>query len=61
VLMNTNINVLISAPMITGQTVLFNFALLKQYEQKPRFRAAYLAPIKCLCQHKKEEWKEVFK
>jgi replicative superfamily II helicase len=47
--------------MITGQTVLFNFALLKQYEQKPRFRAAYLAPIKCLCQHKKEEWKEVFK
>lgn len=60
-LMATNSNIVVSAPTATGKTVLFELALLKQFKEKPRFRAAYLAPIKSLCQQKTEEWKEAFK
>jgi len=51
-LMMTNSNIVVSAPTATGKTVLFELALLKQFKEKPRFRAAYLAPIKSLCQQK---------
>lgn len=57
VLMATSHNMIVSAPTATGKTVLFELALLKQYRLNPKFRAAYLAPIKSLCQQKTEEWK----
>ena len=59
-LLNTDDNVIVSAPTASGKTTLFDFALIRYfgygYERRD-VAAVYISPIKALCQERLEDWK----
>ena len=59
-IMDTEDNLIVSAPTSSGKTVLFELALLK-YAHLGQPLCLYLAPIKSLCQEKCTQWTRKFK
>jgi len=62
-LVDTNENIVVSAPTAAGKTVLLEMALMKNFfdfHDYTQTRAVYLAPIKALCSEKFDEWQQKF-
>lgn len=65
IILQSDENVLVSAPTASGKTVLFEIAMIKYFgidgiHIKNKI-AVYISPIKALCQEKKTEWEKKFK
>lgn len=56
VLVESDQNVLISAPTGSGKTICFEFALHRHFRQHPTAKAVYIAPLRAICQEKYEDW-----
>ena len=54
-LYDSDSNVVISAPTASGKTALMELAILRNWE-KGRGQTLYLAPLKALCQERREDW-----
>ncbi|TEB26532.1 P-loop containing nucleoside triphosphate hydrolase protein, partial [Coprinellus micaceus] len=57
--MNTNDNMVISAPTGSGKTVLFELAIIRMHMQGGG-KCVYIAPTKALCTEKHNDWSEKF-
>lgn len=58
-IMETDSNLIVSAPTSSGKTVLFEMAILK-YSHLTSPICLYLAPIKSLCHEKYNQWSAKF-
>eukprot|EP00474_Spongospora_subterranea_P002288 CRZ02746.1 hypothetical protein [Spongospora subterranea] len=56
-------SIVVAAPTASGKTVLFELAILRLFssqQDRSRFKAVYIAPLKALCNEKLQSWQSRF-
>lgn len=59
-MLNSDRNIVISAPTGAGKTVALDLALIRMLSKPNHGKAVYIAPIKALCAERALDWKERF-
>jgi replicative superfamily II helicase len=60
VLYHTDHNVLLGAPTGSGKTVAAELAVFRLMNERPKFKAVYIAPLKALVSERMSDWKKKF-